>query len=292
MPAERMLVQGDAQRLTQLVANLLNNSARYTPDGGLIAVSARAEEGRAVVRVRDNGRGIEPQMIDRIFDMFVQGREPVQRVGEGLGVGLALARRIAEAHGGSLEAHSEGENKGSEFTLRIPPSDIPVASADSAHAVSEAHVKPIVPRRVLVVDDNVDAATTLNLLLKSLGHETCVAYDGAQALTMAVDFRPDIVLLDIGMPGLDGYEVARRLRALRKDPPLRIVAVTGWGQETDRQKSQEAGFDVHLVKPVDANELARVLGENRRNAALRSWNNLQGICSSYWDKTAGAIPVN
>jgi PAS domain S-box-containing protein len=267
LPAERMLVQGDAQRLTQLVANLLNNSARYTPDGGLIAVSARAEEGRAVVRVRDNGCGIEPQMIDRIFDMFVQGRDPVQRVGGGLGVGLVLARRIAEAHDGSLEADSEGENKGSEFTLRIPLSDIPVASADSAHAVSDAHVKPIVPRRVLVVDDNVDAATTLNLLLKSLGHETCVAYDGVQALTMAVDFRPDIVLLDIGMPGLDGYEVARRMRALRRDLPLRIVAVTGWGQETDRQKSQEAGFDVHLVKPVDANELARVLGE-RTGATL------------------------
>jgi PAS domain S-box-containing protein len=266
LPAERLLVEGDVHRLTQLLTNILHNSARYTPDGGLIAVSARAEATQAMVRVSDNGRGIEPELIDRMFDMFVRGREPVELVEGGLGVGLALARRIAEAHGGSLEAHSEGKNQGSEFVLRIPLSDSPAVSRD-AQAVSQADANTIVPRRVLVVDDNVDAATTLGQLLKSLGHEALVVYDGMQALAMAVDFRPDVVLLDIGMPGLDGYEVARRLRALRNHAPLRIVAVTGWGDEADRRKSQEAGFDVHLVKPVDANELARVVGQ-RTGATL------------------------
>jgi PAS domain S-box-containing protein len=260
LPAKRLMVEGDADRLTQVVTNLLNNSARYTPPGGRIAVRARAKQGWVNLSVRDNGKGIDPQMSGRIFDMFVQGRDPLQRVGSGLGIGLALSRRITELHGGSLEAHSEGEHKGSEFTVRVPLS-ANRESLDDKRSPPEPVSQTVAPRRVLVVDDNVDAAAALGVLLQSLGHETCVVHDGLEALKMAVEFRPDIVLLDIGMPGLDGYEVARRLRLLNKDRTFRIIALTGWGQESDRQKSQEAGFDVHLVKPVDRNELVQVLGE-------------------------------
>jgi PAS domain S-box-containing protein len=266
LPPKKLIVDGDADRLTQLLANLLNNSARYTPPGGSISVRARAKQSYAVLRVRDSGQGIEPGMIDRIFDMFIQGRTALERIGGGIGVGLALARKIAELHGGSLEAHSEGANKGSEFTLRIPLSKSAQSSHDKrAHTPPTPTAEPLRRQRVLVVDDNVDAATALNLFVQSLGHETCVVYDGLEALKMAVEFRPDIVLLDIGMPGLDGYEVARRLRALKKDRTFRIVAVTGWGQEEDRQRSREAGFDLHLVKPVDHKKLLQVLSE--RNGA-------------------------
>src|SRR6185295_4660204 len=164
--------------------------------------------------------------------------------------------RIAEAHGGSLEARSEGENKGSEFTLRVPLlENVPAPAPAAPKAAAEGSARPMLAKRILVVDDNVDAAITLELLLKSLGHETCVVHDGLQAIRMAIEFRPEVVLLDIGMPGLDGYEVARRLRTLTRERPLRIIAITGWGQEADRTRSREAGFDVHLVKPVDPNQL-------------------------------------
>lgn len=262
LPGEPLVVRGDIHRLTQVLANLLNNAARYTPQAGKIVVQARREEGWVAVQVRDTGRGIEPGMLERIFHMFVQGKAPLDKIGDGLGsglgVGLALSRRIAEAHGGSLVAASEGEGKGAVFTLRLPLKDWP----HPRHAKAEPPAKPVVPKRILVVDDNVDAATTLQLLLKSLGHEACAVYDGQQALSTAVSFRPDVVLLDIGMPGLDGYEVARRLRALRRSEPLRIIAVTGWGQEADRTRSREAGFDVHLVKPVDPGLLTSVIANN------------------------------
>ena len=256
--AGRTNVEGDLQRLTQLVANLLNNAAIYTQPGGSIEVKASAEGRHAIVSVRDNGPGIEPDMQEQIFAMFTQGTQRRDRFGAGLGVGLALARKIAALHAGSLEARSEGKNKGSEFILRLPLS---AASMKTAPPAAHRQHESLVPRRILVVDDNVDGATTLNLLLESLGHETCVEHDGIEALKMAVEFRPDVVLLDLAMPGIDGYEVARRLRELMKEPPLRIVAVTGFGQETDRQKSREAGFDMHLVKPVEVNALAHALNE-------------------------------
>jgi PAS domain S-box-containing protein len=262
LAAEPLTVEGDLHRLTQLLANLLNNAARYTPSAGHILVRAHRDDGSSVVQVRDNGRGIEPALLERIFDMFVQGRPALERVGGGLGIGLALARRIAEAHGGTLLAASGGENQGAEFTLRIPLLRESVrAPAGPATAPAEPP-KPVLAKRVLVVDDNVDAATTLELLLKSLGHETHAVHDGVEALQAALEFQPDVVLLDIGMPGLDGYEVARRLRALKPERPLRIVAITGWGQEADRLRSREAGFDLHLVKPVDPHLLTRVLANN------------------------------
>jgi CheY-like chemotaxis protein len=170
-------------------------------------------------------------------------------------------------HGGAVEARSEGLNRGSEFTLRIPLAGTVNAIAASAEAKPKSDAQQVMPRRVMVVDDNVDAAAMLDMLLRSLGHETRVAHEGTAALRVAEEFRPDIVLLDIGMPGIDGYEVARRLRTLAKARPMRIVAVTGWGQEGDRERSREAGFDLHLVKPVDANELSRALND-RSGATL------------------------
>jgi PAS domain S-box-containing protein len=258
-PADSLHAHGDVNRMTQILTNLLNNAARYTPEGGNITLTARAENGWAVITVGDNGRGIEPQMLERIFDMFVQDRSPLQRVGGGLGLGLALARKLAELHGGTLTANSEGRNRGSEFTWRVPLSNR--QRADNGK-VAKAQDVPFKHRRILVVDDNVDAADALNLLLQSLGHETCVAYDGQASLRMAAEFRPDIVLLDIGMPGLNGFEVARSLSALKKERKFRIIAMTGWGQATDKERSREAGFDLHLVKPVDAKDLARVVNES------------------------------
>ncbi|MGE5524063.1 MAG: ATP-binding protein, partial [Rhodospirillaceae bacterium] len=260
LPPEELVVQGDIHRLTQMMANLVNNAARYTYPGGNIWIQGRSESRQAVLTVRDDGCGIDPRMLDRIFGMFVQGRSPLQRAGGGLGVGLALARRIAELHGGSLEARSEGENKGSEFTVRMPLAEETAVRARPQQNAPAVTAAPAL-RRVLVVDDNTDAADSLGLLLKSLGHETRIVHDGHDALEVAAQFRPDIVLLDIGMPGLDGYEVAKRLRTLHRDYDVRIIAVTGWGQEADRRKSQEAGFDLHLVKPVNTHDLARALNE-------------------------------
>jgi PAS domain S-box-containing protein len=264
LPRTPLVVDGDLHRLSQVVTNLLNNAARYTPPGGRITVTGSAEEGTAVLKVADTGCGIEPEMMERIFDMFVQGRAPLQSARRGLGIGLALARHIAELHHGTLTAYSCGPGKGSEFTLRLP---LPPGASRTPHdddaaqrsAGGSARHGALVAQRVLVVDDNVDAACSLELLLRSLGHETRVAHDGATALQAASDFEPDIVLLDIGMPDLDGYEVARRLRAQRNGRNIRIVAVTGWGQDADRERSREAGFDVHLVKPVGSDELARAL---------------------------------
>jgi PAS domain S-box-containing protein len=264
LPAEDLVIGGDADRLTQLLTNLLRNSARYTPDEGSIEVRARRDGGAALVAVRDSGRGVPADMQERIFDMFVQGRAPLQRAESGLGVGLALSRRIAELHGGTLTVFSEGEGRGSEFTLRLPLAEQPRNAGDASRAAGEPGAQA---RRVLVVDDNVDAARTLGELLSTLGHETRVVHDGPSALAMARAFRPDVVLLDIGMPGMDGYEVARRLSALHAGPRPRIVAVTGWGQESDRAQASEAGFDMHLVKPVDLDALLRAL-DKRGGATL------------------------
>jgi PAS domain S-box-containing protein len=264
LPAQPVWVEGDLHRLTQLATNLLNNAARYTPKGGAISLSVGAEGSHVHLRVRDNGRGIEPELLERIFDMFVQGRPPLKRVAGGLGIGLALSRKLAELHGGALDARSDGPGKGSEFTLRLP---LAQAGRRAARQEAAPGAQSSAPQRILVVDDNVDAACSLEMLLKSLGHETLVVNDGAEALRVAPEYRPSIVLLDIGMPGLDGYEVARRLRAMDGGEALRIVAVTGWGQDTDREKSREAGFDVHLVKPVEPRELVRVLDE-RGGASL------------------------
>ena len=255
LPGERTFVLGDLERLVQVLANLLDNAARYTPDRGSIAVKASRDGEQVVLSVRDTGRGIAADEIGAVFQMFVQGRSPLHRVGTGLGVGLALARSITELHGGSLEARSEGDGKGAEFIVRLAAA--PAPPREDAKLVATP-VKTAASQRVLVVDDNADAAGTLDMFVKALGHQTRVAYDGEQALQVFDEFKPDIVLLDIGLPGMNGYEVARRLRS-RGGKAFRIIAVTGWGQADDRRQSAEAGFDLHLVKPVDEADLLQIL---------------------------------
>lgn len=259
VPEDPLMVRGDLLRLTQLLTNIVNNAARYTPSGGEIDVRARAEGRFAVVSVRDNGQGIEPHMMERIFQMFVQGVSPLERVSGGLGIGLALARKLAELHEGFIEGRSAGPGLGSEFTVRIPLLRQAAMPSSRSEAPVNAPKGSLDPLRILVVDDNVDAATTLDMLLKVMGHESRVAHDGMSVMEMIVGYRPDVVLLDIGLPVMDGYEVARRLQSLKKEQPFRLVAVTGWGQDADKQKSREAGFDLHLVKPVGLEEISRVL---------------------------------
>jgi CheY-like chemotaxis protein len=245
--------RGDPDRLLQLVTNLLTNSVRFTPPAGRISVRLRVNVDQIEIVVADSGRGIAAEDLHGIFGLFVQGKEAVNRVGGGLGVGLALARRIAELHQGTIEAHSAGPGRGSEFIIRLPQQQLANDVARPQRAEP-----PQISKRVLVVDDNMDTANTLQLLLRSLGHETRVANDGPAALAAADEFRPDVVLLDIGMSGMNGYEVARHLRS-RKEGRLKIVAITGWGTEADRARSTDAGFDVHLVKPVDEVELRQIL---------------------------------
>ena len=259
LPAEPLLVSGDRGRLTQIVANLLTNATRFTPIGGSIWLKVRRENGQIVVSVRDTGRGVAAGQLESIFGMFVQGKEALHRVGGGLGVGLALARRIAELHGGAVDAKSEGEGKGSEFILRLPASTA-VDEAPAIGPLASAPMDKVGVRRVLIVDDNLDAAATLDQLMRSLGHETRVAHNGSDALALADQFQPQVVLLDIGMPGMNGYEVAAQLR--KRGRAMKIVAVTGWGTEDDRGRSKQAGFDLHLVKPVDEVALQRIIEQN------------------------------
>ena len=258
LPQGSLYVNGDAGRLTQLVTNLLTNAVRFTPRGGRIEISVDRTDGYLDVTVTDTGRGIASEDLLSIFGMFVQGKAAINRVGGGLGIGLALSRRIAELHDGTVEAHSAGVGKGSEFRLRLPVlNTVPTPASGKPERQSEPDTA-LPPRRVLVVDDNHDAANTLDSLLQSLGHSTQVAFDGPTALRIADEFHPEVVLLDIGMPGMSGYDVAKRLRT-RTGASLNIIAITGWGTAADRARSQDAGFDRHLVKPVDETELRQAL---------------------------------
>jgi len=267
IPAEAILLEADPTRLEQVLDNLLSNATKYTESGGRIWVSARRVNGDALVEVRDSGIGIEPDMLARVFGMFVQAGTQGSRPSGGLGIGLGLVKTLVELHGGQISAHSEGLGKGSSFEMRFPalPNDArltvappPFHPADVSPPSERSTAIPC--RRVLVVDDNEDAARTLARLLSRLhGQEVRIAYDGATALATAKDFRPELVLLDIGMPGMDGYEVAKRLRPTPEAQGALFVAVTGWGQESDRARSREAGFDLHLVKPVDPEAIRGLL---------------------------------
>jgi PAS domain S-box-containing protein len=251
---------GDPMRLAQVVVNILNNAAKYTPDEGDIWLSAVQQGNGVEVRVRDNGRGIERDLIDRVFDLFMQVDPNAGSALGGLGVGLALVRRIVELHGGCVQAASEGLGKGSEFIVRLPVSPrLGQAEAGESPPAEESGAAPL---RVLVIDDNVDAANSLCLLLQSLGHAVRATYDGPSGIAMAQEFQPDAVLLDIGMPVMSGYDVARALRA--SSGRYVIVAVTGWGHEAAKRQAREAGFDHHLVKPVSEAELTSVLARIAR----------------------------
>ncbi len=259
VPQEPLPIEGDLTRLSQALTNLLNNAAKYTPPAGEIHLSVGTEEGgRVAIRVRDTGSGISADLLPEVFDLFTQGERSLDRSEGGLGVGLTLAQRLIKLHGGSIEALSEGAGRGSEFVIHLPLATVPAASSLASHRPAERW--PASSRRVLVVDDNRDAAESLETLLKLWGHQALSANDGPQALSLATEFHPEVVLLDIGLPGMDGYEVARRLRVLPGGEKALIVAVTGYGRSSDRLQSQEAGFDHHLVKPVQPEVLHELIG--------------------------------
>jgi signal transduction histidine kinase len=245
LPADALPLDADPTRLAQVLANLLNNAAKYTPPGGRIQLTAEIEASMLVVRISDTGVGIPPDMLSKVFDMFTQVGRSIDQSQGGLGIGLTLVRRLLEMHGGSVEAESAGANAGSTFIVKLPlaeRAEMPLISA--VPTVSQrAH-------RILVVDDNQDAAESLSMLLTLDGHDTRVANDGESALAAAAEFKPDTVFLDIGLPGMNGYETAHHLRQAHGDA-LRIIALTGWGAAEDRRRAQHAGFDGHLVKPVD-----------------------------------------
>ena len=247
-----LIVEGDAVRLEQIFTNLLNNAVRYTPNRGLIWLAAWQEGNSAVVSVRDNGIGISPGMLPRLFQMFVQERRGGMGTQEGLGVGLCLVDRLVEMHGGTVEARSDGEDKGSEFIVRLPLTQTQ-AGEKMQKAEKTATAKPGL--RVLVVDDNHDAAQVLCMLLQSIGVDVEAVDSGPAALATIPDYRPNVILMDIGMPCMDGHEVARRIRQQPEFNDIKLIAVTGWGQEKDRQRSKESGFDHHLTKPVSFQDL-------------------------------------
>ncbi|HVU52028.1 MAG TPA: PAS domain S-box protein [Polyangia bacterium] len=258
VPAEGLVVDADETRLTQVVSNLLTNAARYTDPGGRVEVAA-AREGEAVVlRVRDNGSGIEPALLPNVFDMFVQGARGFDRAQGGLGLGLSLVRTLTALHGGSVAAHSEGPGRGSEFTVRLP--------AFTPREEAPLTAAPVSPRaaargqRILVVDDNRDGAEMISDLLEDIGYDVRLAGDPSQALSIADAFRPQVAILDIGLPVMDGYALGRELRARLGDAPPVLIALTGYGQEQDRRRSADAGFTLHLVKPVDPDKLTHVVG--------------------------------
>jgi len=250
-------LDADLARLAQVLSNLVNNAAKYTRPGGHIWVTAERRGGEAVVCVRDNGIGIEPAMLARIFDMFTQAGTAGAHSQGGLGIGLTLARRLVELHGGRVEALSEGIGRGSEFVVHLPIAPAPDSAGAGREEPASPRAKPA-SRRILVVDDHRDAADSLCMLLKSRGHDVRVAYDGIEAVGAAVTFRPDVVLLDIGLPKLSGNDAARRIREAHGDG-VTLVAVTGWGQDEDRRRAREAGFDHHLVKPVDLAAITRII---------------------------------
>jgi PAS domain S-box-containing protein len=256
VPETPIFVQADRTRLAQVFANLLNNSSKFSDRGQPISIALAREDGQAVVRVRDTGVGIRRESLRKIFDMFGQGDLGGARARGGLGIGLSLVKRIAEMHGGSVEALSAGTGHGSEFVVRIPA--IAAGRADPAQPPAETASQPS-RRRVLVVDDNTDAAESLAAVLAIGGHDTRLAHDGVQAVEEARTFHPDVVFLDIGMPELDGHETARRIRAQPWGKDMVLVALTGWGQSEDRRRSKEAGFNHHLVKPADPVVVAKLI---------------------------------
>jgi CheY-like chemotaxis protein len=254
LPPEPAVVEADPTRLAQAFLNLLNNAAKYTPPGGRIRLTADVQGGEAVVRVRDTGVGIPAAMLPHIFELFTQVDRSLERSQGGLGVGLTLVRRLVEMHGGSVEARSEGPGQGSEFVVRLPVIEMPPAPPPPPPQGGE-QAAATARLRILVVDDNRDAVESLGLLLQVRGHEVRAAHDGVAGLEAAASFRPDVALLDLGMPRLNGYDLARRLRGQAWGRGLVLIALTGWGQEDDRRRTREAGFDHHLVKPVDPDAL-------------------------------------
>jgi CheY-like chemotaxis protein len=266
LPATPVFIHGDLVRLSQVFCNLLNNAARYTPHGGCIEVAATLKAAGVVVAVRDNGIGIPREMLPKVFEMFTQVDRSLERSRGGLGIGLTLVKQLIELHGGRVEARSAGPGKGSEFVVRLPV--IPETASRSASAPrTTAPALPPDGRRVLVVDDNEDAAESLAMLLRLMGFECHSAHDGIEGLRLAREIQPEVVLLDIGLPGMNGYDAAAAIRAEPWSKTATLVALTGWGQDEDRRRSRDAGFDAHLVKPVSMEQLVEVLEQARTREA-------------------------
>jgi signal transduction histidine kinase/ActR/RegA family two-component response regulator len=265
LPTQPLHVHGDPTRLSQALGNLLHNATKHTPPGGHIALSMKQQGTEVAITVRDEGAGIPPEVMPRIFELFTQADTSLERSHGGLGLGLTIAKQIVELHGGSIDATSEGVGRGSEFTIRLPyeaPRAEPVRPRASRAAVGAA-----VERRVLVVDDNHDAADSLAAVLEFEGHEVRTAYGAREALRASRSFRPEVVFLDIGMPEMNGLDVARRLRQQDESRHAHLIAMTGWGQEADRRRAKAAGFDDHLVKPVTPEAVAEVLARGGGSAS-------------------------
>jgi two-component system CheB/CheR fusion protein len=273
VPEGPLYVEADPTRMEQVFGNLLNNASKFSSDRGRIWVTVELErdEGRitdsVVVRIRDDGPGIDPEVLPHIFDLFAQADQSLARSRGGLGVGLTIVRRVVEQHGGRVEARSAGLGRGSEFLVYLPHVPNPDLRATGEAQASDMPVeRDVVTRRILVVEDSPDGADTLALLLRVNGHEVRTAVDGPTALEAVGAFQPEVILLDIGLPGMSGYEVAARLRQLPGMASALLIALTGYGQQRDRDRSREAGFDQHLTKPVDHQALLRLLRSPARGA--------------------------
>jgi PAS domain S-box-containing protein len=268
LPDRAVMLDVDPVRMAQALLNLLNNAAKFTPKGGRIELAADSQDGDAVIVVRDSGVGIPADALDGIFEIFAQGPHSAELAHSGLGVGLALARTLVELHGGSLVARSAGPGQGSEFIVRLPQAQGSAPERRAAALTDEgapaAPKPPVAPRRILVVDDNVDQAKSLGVLLQLAGHDVRIAYDAAGAIATLESFTPEVALLDIGLPGQNGYQLARRLRATPALREMLLIAQTGWGTEEDRMRSREAGFDHHLAQPIDLGTLEGLLRRGRR----------------------------
>jgi signal transduction histidine kinase len=258
LPSKPVYVDGDRTRLAQIFANLLNNSAKFTESGGQIRLTVDQQGSDVVVSVKDKGIGIPPDMLPRIFNMFTQVDRSLDRSQGGLGIGLSLVRGLVEMHGGRVEAHSAGLGTGSEFIVRLPVMLWPSRRSGNGDRESSA-INPGSVRRILIVDDYEDSAICLGLMLKIMGHETLTAHDGLEAVESAATFRPDVILLDIGLPKLNGYQVCRRIREEPWGERMVLIALSGWGQEEDKLRSKDAGFNFHMVKPVDPAALEKLL---------------------------------
>jgi CheY-like chemotaxis protein len=260
LPKGDVQIEGDLTRLAQVLSNLLNNAAKYTDDGGHIRLDAELEGGMISIRVRDTGLGVAPNLLPHVFDLFTQADRTLDRAEGGLGIGLTLVKRLVELHGGNVEARSEGLGRGAEFIVRLPVVSAQTTASERPRKIDVGNAEGLERSlRILIVDDNVDAADSVAMLLGMEGHQTRTVNTARAALLAAPEFKPEVVLLDIGLPEMDGYEVARRLRAQNGADVMRLVAVTGYGQPADRRRAHDAGFDEHMVKPVEPSQLQAFL---------------------------------
>jgi signal transduction histidine kinase/ActR/RegA family two-component response regulator len=266
LPDHPVRLTADPARLEQILANLLNNAAKYTDPGGRIRLDAICQGDQVSIHIHDSGVGIPEHLLPRVFDLFMQGDRSLDRAQGGLGIGLTLVRSLVEMHGGAVEAKSDGPGRGSEFIVRLPSSNAPQHEGANGATNGDAAPAAASSRRVMVVDDNADLVATMTALLKLAGHDVCACNDGPSAIDAALEYQPEVILIDIGLPGMNGYEVAARLRQMPNFEQATLVAITGYGQADDRRRAREAGFDHHLTKPVFFEHLQEVLSYPHRPA--------------------------